>query len=286
VRDSRNGVLREEARSVTTMTTVEPTGRGPGGAGLAHDLRGEGLPVVQLHGLSSSRRRDTTLGLDVTAGQEGLRVLRYDARGHGESPGSVDPVDYTWPRLADDLFALLDEVFPDRPVHGVGQSMGAATLLTAAVADPARFASLALVLPPTVWEWRFDQSHHYDLAARQVERWGGARWAEVTRRPPASPAIDPARPFTVPDVADAWLPSVFRGAAATDLPPQEEVAGIALPTFLLAWPGDPAHPLSVAEHLDRLLPDTRLAEAGTPEEVADWPRLAGEFIRGRAEQPR
>lgn len=271
------------------MTTHEPFGRGPGRTSLARDLRGPvdaGLPVVQLHGLTSSRRRDEVLGLDLTAGQDDLRVLRYDALGHGESPGSDRPDDYAWPRLADDLLALLDEVFPDRPVHGVGQSMGAATLLTAAVARPERFASLTLALPPTVWEWRFDQSHLYDLAARQVERWGGDRWARVTRRPPASPAIDPDRPFTVPDVADAWLPAAFRGAAATDLPPQEEVAALAVPTLLLAWPGDPAHPLSVAEHLDRLLPDTRLEEAGTPEEVAAWPRLVGDFVRSAGARAR
>ena len=58
---------------------------------LARDVRGEGLPVVQLHGLSSSRRREDLTGGDLTAGQSGLRVLRYDARGHGLSPGSGDP---------------------------------------------------------------------------------------------------------------------------------------------------------------------------------------------------
>lgn len=254
---------------------------------LAHDLRGPvagGLPVVQLHGLSSSRRRAESTGSDLTAGQDGLRVLRYDARGHGESPGSTDPAAYTWPRLADDLFALLDATFPGRPVHGVGASMGAATLLTAAVREPTRFASLTLAIPPTVWGWRRGQARTYELGARQVERWGVARWAERTWRPPTSPAIDPDRPATAPDVADAWLPAAFRGAAATDLPPREEVARIAVPVQLLAWPDDASHPLEVAEHLAELLPDARLGVARSPADVAAWPQIVGDFVRGRADR--
>lgn len=247
--------------------------------GLAHDIRGDGLPVVQLHGLSSSRRREDLTGSNLTAGQAGLRVLRYDARGHGRSPGSADPDDYTWPAQARDLRGILDEVFGDRPVHGVGRSMGTATLLTAAVAEPGRFTSLTLGIPPTAWEWRREQGRLYELAARQVERWGVARWSELTRRPPTSPAIDPDAPVTLPDVADRWLPAAFRGAAATDLPTREDVARLDLPVLLLAWPQDASHPLEVAEELAGLLPVARLEVARTPADVAAWPQLVGEFVR-------
>ncbi|RKE62422.1 alpha-beta hydrolase superfamily lysophospholipase [Dietzia kunjamensis] len=270
-------MLRGKARSVTTTRRLDarPGGDGPA---LARDVRGDGLPVVQLHGLSSSRRRDEVFGLDLTAGRDGLRVVRYDARGHGESPGTADPDDYTWPALARDLLALLDEEFPGQRVHGVGQSMGSATLLTAAVAEPERFASLTLGIPPTVWQWRREQSRLYELAARQVERWGGARWSEVTRQPPTSPAIDPARPVTAPDVADEWLPAAFRGAAATDLPPEERIARLGMPVLLLAWPQDASHPLEVAEHLLELLPNARLEVARSPAEVEEWPRAVSDFI--------
>ena len=268
------------------MTTTRRLDARPGGDGpaLARDVRGDGLPVVQLHGLSSSRRRDEVFGLDLTAGRDGLRVVRYDARGHGESPGTADPDDYTWPALARDLLALLDEEFPGRRVHGVGQSMGSATLLTAAVAEPDRFASLTLGIPPTVWQWRREQSRLYELAARQVERWGGARWSEVTRQPPTSPAIDPARPVTAPDVADEWLPAAFRGAAATDLPPEEQIGRLRMPVLLLAWPQDASHPLEVAEHLLELLPDARLEVARSPTEVEAWPRAVSAFIGGLTDE--
>ena len=265
------------------MTTTRRTDTQPGGdwPPLARDVRGAGLPVVQLHGLSSSRRREEQFGLDLTAGREGLQVLRYDARGHGESPGTTDPVDYTWPVLARDLLGLLDEQFPGQRVHGVGQSMGSATLLTAAVTEPERFASLTLGIPPTVWRWRREQSRLYELAARQVGRWGGARWSELTRRPPTSPAIDPDRAQTAPDVADQWLPSAFRGAAATDLPPEEEIRRLRMPVLLLAWPQDDSHPLEVAQHLLEVLPDARLEVARTPAEVAAWPQVVADFVRAQ-----
>lgn len=241
------------------------------GTELAYDLRGSGEPAVQLHGLTSSRRRDETLGLDLTAGAAGLRVLRYDARGHGLSGAGGGAAAYTWPELAADLLALLDDVFPGRPVHGVGQSMGAATLLHAALADPGRFASLALVIPPTAWGWRVAQAAAYLESAEVVEREGGAALAAATREQPLPPAVDPDRPFTVPDVPDAVLPTVFRGAAATDLPGERELGRIGVPVLVRAWTGDAAHPVGVAERLAELIPGAGLAVASTPAEVASWP---------------
>lgn len=269
--------------TTTSRFTLPHTGDGASLAyepSLAYELRGRGVPVVQLHGLNSSRSREAERGRDLTAEQRGLRVLRYDARGHGESTGTTDPVDYGWPRLADDLLALLDEAMPGEAVHGVGQSMGAATLLTAVVAEPTRFRSLSLAIPPTVWRWRADQSRVYELAARQVERWGGVRWAEITHRPPSSPAQDPGQPALPPVIADECLPAAMRGAAVTDLPSRDDVGRLALPVLLLAWPDDASHPLEVAEDLAELLPDARLEVAHSPADVAGWPELVSRFIRG------
>ncbi|WP_415847649.1 alpha/beta fold hydrolase, partial [Tsukamurella strandjordii] len=125
------------------------------GAVLDTELSDEGgHPVVQLHGLTSSRARDRVLDLDLGRGLSGTRLLRYDARGHGRSTGRTVPEDYRWSNLADDLLRLLDERFPGERVHGVGPSMGTGTLLHAAVRDPQRFSGLTLMVPPTAWETR------------------------------------------------------------------------------------------------------------------------------------
>jgi pimeloyl-ACP methyl ester carboxylesterase len=82
----------------------------------------------------------------------------------------------------------------------------------------------------------------------------------------------------VPDVPDALLPSVFRGAALSDLPAPEAVARIEIPTTILAWVDDPGHPLSTAESLAALLPQATLTVARTPDDVETWPNILSRDI--------
>jgi hypothetical protein len=92
--------------------------------------------------------------------------------------------------------------------------------------------------------------------------------------PPALPADLVLRP----DISDELLPTVFRGAALSDLPPRAQLAGIAQPALILAWAGDPGHPLSTAEDLLAVLPDSELRVAQSPEDVAGWVDLADKFL--------
>ncbi|NMD57966.1 MULTISPECIES: alpha/beta fold hydrolase [Tsukamurella] len=243
------------------------------GAQLAAEYSDEGgHPVVQLHGLTSSRARDRVLDLDLGRGLSGTRLLRYDARGHGASTGRPVPEDYRWPNLADDLLRLLDHWFPGERVHGVGPSMGTSTLLHAAVRDPERFSGLTLMVPPTAWETRVAKADEYRTAATLIEKQGLEVFlaaGEGAVPPPATVGHPP----TVPDVPEPLLPSLFRGAAASDLPDPGEIARIAVPVTLLAWVDDPSHPVSTAERLSRTLPRASLSVARTPQEVAQWPSV-------------
>jgi 3-oxoadipate enol-lactonase len=248
------------------------------GAELAWAFSDEsGHPVVQLHGLTSSRSRDRVLDLDLGRGLSGTRLLRYDARGHGHSTGRPDPEDYRWPALADDLLRLLDYWFPDEQVHGVGPSMGAGTLLHAAVREPGRFNGLTLLLPPTAWSTRTAQAGDYRRLADFIEAHGMERFVAASRSMPRPPATV-GTPDTVPHVSGELLPSIYRGAAMSDLPSREQVAAITVPTTVLAWVDDPAHPLSTAEALVELMPHATLQVAGTPEEVRRWPGVLAEDV--------
>lgn len=209
------------------------------------------------------------------------RVLRYDARGHGGSAGSADPATYTWPQLATDLLALLDHVAPGEQAHGVGPSMGAATLLHAALRDPQRFASLTLVTPPTAWQTRVARRETYLLNADMVEREGIKAFVELGLTSPVVPALADA-PRTAPAVIEALLPSLLRGAAASDLPAPIELAAIEAPTLVLAWSDDPTHPVSTATALADTLPHTRLVVARTPYGVMAWPGLFADHVTGHA----
>ncbi|MBJ8343732.1 alpha/beta fold hydrolase [Antrihabitans sp. YC2-6] len=251
------------------------------GAELAVSLSDEGgHPVVQLHGLTSSRARDRVLNLDLGRGLSGTRLLRYDARGHGRSTGRKVPEDYQWQNLADDLLRLLDRWFPGERVHGVGPSMGTATLLHAAAREPDRFTGLTLMVPPTVWETRAAQATNYRLAAALIESDGVDAFLATAGGAIPPPATVGA-PETVPDVPDALLPSLFRGAALSDLPARDAVARIDVPTTILAWVDDASHPLSTAESLADLIPQATLTVAHTPEDVQIWPKILSEDVARR-----
>lgn len=256
------------------------------GASLDAEFSNEGgQPVVQLHGLTSSRRRDRVLNLDLGRGLSGTRLLRYDARGHGCSSGRAVPEDYTWPNLATDLLQLLATWFPGERVHGVGPSMGAGTLLHAAVLNPDRFAGLTLMLPPTAWETRATKAVEYRAEASLIERDGVAGFAESGRLAARPPAAPPAPP-TDPDVAEEILPSLLRGAAASDLPTPQQLAAVDLPVTVLAWIDDPAHPVSTATRLVGLLPRATLQIADRPAAVEQWPQvLSQDVARGDARVP-
>ncbi len=248
------------------------------GAALDFELSDEGgEPVVQLHGLTSSRYRDRLLDLDLGVGLSGTRLLRYDARGHGRSTGRAVPEDYRWEVLADDLLRILEEVFPGEAVHGVGPSMGCATLLHAITRAPQRFSALTLVVPPTAWETRVAKADDYRAAAELVEREGMAAFVEVGRTAPRPPATVEA-PETVPDVREELLPSLLRGAALSDLPAPEAVAAIRVPTTVLAWTEDPAHPLRTAERIAELVAGSELVVAATPAQAGEWPRRLHEQV--------
>ncbi|MEU6993910.1 alpha/beta hydrolase [Streptomyces sp. NPDC046465] len=107
----------------------------PGGAG---GRAGEDPPLILLHpGVADSRVWDGILPRLT----ERHRVIHYDTRGYGRSPAPTAPFS-----LVEDLIAVLDHFGVARAVL-VGSSMGGATAIGLALRDPARVASLALLVP-------------------------------------------------------------------------------------------------------------------------------------------
>lgn len=247
-------------------------------AALDYEIAGtDGPLVVQLHGLTSSRKRDAAIGLDLGRALNDHRVLRYDARGHGLSTGTPDPSRYTWPSLAGDLLTLLDHVAPGEQVHGVGGSMGTGTLLHAAIRDPQRFASLTLVVPPTAYETRKAKSASYLANAELVEREGIDAFVEQANLMPEPPALEGA-PHSRPSTTRELLPSLLRGAAASNLPPIQTIAQLDVPTLILAWADDPDHPVKTADLLHKAIRGSRLVVARTPYGIMAWPSLFADHV--------
>ncbi len=155
------------------------------GGPLAYDEVGSGRGFLWGHGLSSSRAEEDTTGLLGAwpfPGDEARRV-RYDARGHGGSPGPADPAAYRWDELARDQLGLADALGIGTYV-AAGASMGCATALHAAVLAPERVDALVLVIPPTAWVSRPAQRALYEAGADLIDGEGLAAFAEVSAQAP------------------------------------------------------------------------------------------------------
>lgn len=254
------------------------------GARLSYEVaEGDRPTVVQLHGLSSSRAAEAASGFfDWTPVRDaGRRLVRYDARGHGRSTGRAEEGDWAWPSLAGDLIALLDVVAPGEAVDAIGVSMGVGTLLHAVTQQPERFRRLVLVIPPTAWATRAAQGDGYRQLAALAEEQGIDGLVRAMAAFGTLPLLEAGgwTTATPPDIAPELLPTVFRGAAATDFPTPDAIAGIRQPVLLRPWVGDPGHPESTAEQLHALLPESTLEVMRAPEDLHGLGARVAAFLR-------
>lgn len=110
-----------------------------GGARTWYDERGDGEPVVLLHG-GFSDSRDFTGNLDALA--EHFRVVIPDRRGHGRTPDVPGPISQR--AMAQDTVAFIDRVLRE-PVRLVGYSDGAVVALLVALIRPDLVGRLVLI---------------------------------------------------------------------------------------------------------------------------------------------
>jgi pimeloyl-ACP methyl ester carboxylesterase len=136
-----------------------------------------------------------------------------------------------------------------------------------------------LTIPPTAWETRVAQGAAYRQAAKLVRARGVAAFITATSAVLPPPPVVADLPWVAePAITESLLPSVLEGAALSDLPDPAEIARITAPTLLLPWSGDPGHPLSTAERLAELLPDSRTIVASEPADRDTWRRAVAEHL--------
>jgi pimeloyl-ACP methyl ester carboxylesterase len=97
------------------------------------------IPIVLVHGWGGSFGSTwEQSGFTALLADAGRRVIGVDLLGHGTAPKPHEPEAYR------DLTERIVEALPDGPVDAVGFSLGALTLLRAALDDPTRFRRLVL----------------------------------------------------------------------------------------------------------------------------------------------
>ncbi|TFW20855.1 alpha/beta fold hydrolase [Massilia arenosa] len=231
---------------------------------------GAGVPYIWAHGLMSSTASEDAAGL-TREPPPGVRLIRYDARGHGHTPPAASPQDYLWEALARDMLAVADGERAARFIAG-GSSMGSMTALTAALLAPDRIRALILMLPPALWEARAASSKRYRAAALYASAVGGARMAEHVAQPEYStlpPWLIGHEPRMLEHsgtgtrhLGKTELADMMRGTALSNLPPRAELQRVAhIPALILAWSDDSTHPEASAHALHTLLGRSELVIA-------------------------
>ncbi|QGG41242.1 alpha/beta fold hydrolase [Aeromicrobium yanjiei] len=128
------------ASTFAVMTVEQLTVPMADGTGIAATRRrGAGQTVVLLHAGVADRRAWEAVGESLEA--DGLDIVAYDRRGHGDTPAADESTTFTH---VDDLVAVLDGLGIGRAVV-VGNSMGGALALDAALLHPSRIAGLVLI---------------------------------------------------------------------------------------------------------------------------------------------
>lgn len=106
--------------------------------------RGEGAPVVLVHGFASNKEVNWTYtGWVTELASAGRRVIALDNRGHGESTKLYEPSAYHSATMAEDVRALLDHLELQQ-ADIIGYSLGARIAAFLALAHPARTRSAVL----------------------------------------------------------------------------------------------------------------------------------------------
>jgi len=213
-------------------------------------------PVVVLGGSLGS-----TLAMwepQLPALAERFRVVRYDHRGHGQSP--VPPGPYELADLGADVLALLDRLGVER-AHHVGLSLGGMVALWLAEHAPERVDRLALLCtsaqlgPAQRWIDRaaavLAAGDVGAVADAVVAGWFTAGFA--AREPARVAAARAMVAGTPPDGYAACCGAIERMDLTGDL------ATVTAPTLVIAGAEDPAAPLPHAERLAAGIPSARLA---------------------------
>jgi 3-oxoadipate enol-lactonase len=187
-----------------------------------------------------------------------FRLLRFDARGHGQSEVPSGP--YSIDDLGQDVLALLDAAGLER-VHFCGLSMGGMTGMWLAIHAAERIDRLALCstsahMPPReLWDDRAALVRSEGMEA--VADGALERWFSEEGREERPDAVDRVRVGLVETPAEGYAASC---EAIRDHDMREEVGQIGAPTLVVVGDEDPATPPDQARFIADGVDGARLVE--------------------------
>ncbi len=216
-----------------------------------------GEPILFHHGIGASA--ELWAGWQPALADR-YRLVAFDMRGYGRS--HVPPEDFRWSLdlLVDDLFAVADAAGLKR-FHLVGESIGGTVALAAALARPARIATLTV-----------SNGAHLGASIQRVEAWrrqldegGVKRWSDAFMADRFhDDALSPERRAWFAAQQEKWPRESILNAlgvlVGTDL--TARLGEIRCPALLLHPDGSPFIPVPVMAELHRHLPNAELNVIG------------------------
>jgi 3-oxoadipate enol-lactonase len=185
-------------------------------------------------------------------------VLRYDTRGHGQSSPGDAPIDIG--QLGRDVLALLNHLGIERAAC-CGISMGGVTGQWLGIHAPQRLTHLVLANTAA----RVGTTEGWTARARQVRQDGMAAIADSAAARWFSGAFIEREPATVSrmvarlrEQGPAGYAACCEALAHADL--RQQVAGIAVPTLVVAGEFDPVTTVTDGEFLRQAIPGARLEQ--------------------------
>jgi pimeloyl-ACP methyl ester carboxylesterase len=230
---------------------------------------GQGLPFVFQHGLGGDLSQPFSLYRPLP----GIRLLGFDARGHGQTHPLGDETKLSLAELAADLIAFLDHRGIHQAVVG-GISLGSAVAVNVSLRFPHRVLGLVLSRPAWVERPIPGNVHLYSMIARLIREVGVTEGLEQFRKSLEYLAMNRESP----DCARSLIGQFQEPRAAECVARLERLAGdspcgasdyrrLQVPTLILGNERDPIHPLACAETLARLIPGAELRGI-TPKSVS------------------
>ena len=249
---------------------------------LRYRLDGRGEPLVVFgHGLLGSIEQVTDYAPRLDELHEDIRLLTFDARGHGQSAGPLEPSGYTWETLGRDMVALAGEHGGERAIFG-GGSMGAASALWVALERPESVSALVLMTPPPLGHPHMREDaeqgalNMLEGLAVAIQQFGLEQTIGMMR---SLPGIGNGAGGQFEQWLRAQDPAMFvhaiRGLMRSPYHDPAEYARINVPTLVLAHEGDPLHPVRAAKLVAEAVPGARLAVGDAP---GYWRDNPGELL--------
>jgi pimeloyl-ACP methyl ester carboxylesterase len=247
---------------------------------------GSGLPFFFQHGLGA----DLTQPFGIFRPPEGIRLIGFDARAHGQTRPVGPEEKICLGAFADDLSALMNHLQIREAIVG-GISMGAAITLNFTLRHPGRVVGLVQSRPawldaPCPWNVRM-----FSLVSRCIREHGRLKGKQAFLESPEyrdtlerwpDVALSLAGQFDNPQIEESAFKfeRIINDAPSRD---RKEWAGISVPTLVMGNQRDPIHPFEYAEVMARLIPGATIREL-TPKSVsleqhnADVQRHLMEFL--------